>query len=131
MDGMSFDIEASVGIALYPDDASGFEVLLQHADVAMYLAKERRSGVERYVADSDRNSPARLALLGDLRRGLDRGELELHYQPKIYLADQRTAGMEALVRWQHPVRGLMSPEEFIPLIEQSYLMRELTARVID
>jgi diguanylate cyclase (GGDEF)-like protein len=131
MDGMSFDIEASVGIALYPDDASGFEVLLQHADVAMYLAKERRSGVERYVADSDRNSPARLALLGDLRRGLDRGELELHFQPKIFLADRRTAGMEALVRWQHPVRGLMGPEEFIPLIEQSYLMRELTARVID
>ncbi|HEY5019200.1 MAG TPA: EAL domain-containing protein [Streptosporangiaceae bacterium] len=131
MDGMSFDIEASVGIALYPDDASGFEVLLQHADVAMYLAKERRSGVERYVADSDRNSPARLALLGDLRRGLDRGELELHFQPKVFLADRSTAGMEALVRWQHPARGLMAPEEFIPLIEQSYLMRELTARVID
>jgi diguanylate cyclase (GGDEF)-like protein len=131
MDGMSFDIEASVGIALYPDDASGFEVLMQHADVAMYLAKERRTGVERYVADSDRNSPARLALLGDLRRGLDRGELELHYQPKVFLPDRRTAGLEALVRWQHPVRGLMSPDEFIPLIEQSYLMRELTARVID
>jgi diguanylate cyclase (GGDEF)-like protein len=131
MDGMSFDIEASVGIALYPDDATGFEVLLQRADVAMYLAKERHSGVERYVADSDRNSPARLALLGDLRRGMDRGELELHFQPKVFLADRRTAGMEALVRWQHPVRGLMGPEEFIPLIEQSYLMRELTARVID
>ena len=131
MDGMAFDIEASVGIALYPGDATGFELLLQHADVAMYLAKERRSGVERYVANSDRNSPARLALLGDLRRGLDRGELALHYQPKVYLADQRTAGMEALVRWQHPVRGLMSPDEFIPLIEQSYLMRELTACVID
>ena len=92
MDGMSFDIEASVGIALYPDDSTGFEVLLQHADVAMYLAKERRSGVERYVADSDRNSPARLALLGDLRRGLDRDELELHFQPKVFLADRRTGG---------------------------------------
>ncbi len=131
IDGMSFDIEASVGIALFPDDASGFELLLQHADVAMYLAKERRSGVERYVADSDRNSPARLALLGDLRRGLDRGELELYYQPKIYLADRTMAGMEALVRWQHPVRGLMEPDDFIPLVEQSYLMRELTARVMD
>ena len=131
IDGMSFDIEASVGIALFPGDASGFELLLQHADVAMYLAKERRSGVERYVADSDRNSPARLALLGDLRRGLDRDELELHYQPKIYLADRAMAGMEALVRWQHPVRGLMEPHDFIPLVEQSYLMRELTARVMD
>ncbi len=99
---------------------------MQHADVAMYLAKERRSGVERYVADSDRNSPARLALLGDLRRGMDRGELELHYQPKVLLETGRTVGMEALVRWQHPVRGLIAPEEFIPLVEQSDLMRELT-----
>ncbi|HBW17900.1 MAG TPA: GGDEF-domain containing protein, partial [Actinobacteria bacterium] len=131
LEGMSFDIEASVGIALYPDDATSFEQLMQHADVAMYLAKERRSGVERYVADSDRNSPARLALLGDLRRGLDRGELELHFQPKVLLGERLTAGMEALVRWQHPVRGMMTPGEFIPLVEQSYLMRELTARVID
>jgi diguanylate cyclase (GGDEF)-like protein len=131
LEGMSFDIEASVGIALYPDDASGFEVLMQHADVAMYLAKERRSGVERYVADSDRNSPARLALLGDLRRSLDRGELVLHFQPKVLLRDRQTAGMEALVRWQHPVRGLMTPDEFIPLVEQSYLMRDLTCQVVE
>jgi diguanylate cyclase (GGDEF)-like protein len=131
MEGMSFEIEASVGIALYPDDATGFELLMQHADVAMYLAKERRSGVERYVAHSDRNSPARLALLGDLRRGMDRDELELHYQPKVVLETGRTAGMEALVRWQHPVRGLMTPEEFVPLVEQSYLMRDLTFQVVD
>jgi len=131
LEGMSFDIEASVGIALYPDDATGPETLMQHADVAMYLAKERRSGVERYVADSDRNSPARLALLGDLRRGIDSGELELCFQPKVALESGRTAGMEALVRWQHPVRGLMTPEEFIPLVEQSYLMRDLTFQVVD
>jgi len=131
LEGMSIEIEASVGLSLYPDDATGFELLMQHADVAMYLAKERRTGVERYVADSDRNSPARLALLGDLRRGIDRGELELQYQPKVYLADRRTAGMEALVRWRHPVRGTMRPDEFIPLVEHSYLMHELTARVVD
>jgi diguanylate cyclase (GGDEF)-like protein len=131
LEGMSFDIEASVGIALFPDDASGFELLMQHADVAMYLAKERRSGVERYVSDSDRNSPARLALLGDLRRGLDRGQLVLHFQPKVLLRDKQTAGMEALVRWQHPVRGLMTPDEFIPLVEQSYLMRDLTIQVVE
>ncbi len=131
MEGMSFGIEASVGIAIYPDDSARFEVLMQHADVAMYLAKERRSGVERYVADSDRNSPARLALLGDLRRGLDAGELELHFQPKIQLDTGRATGMEALVRWHHPVRGMMSPAEFIPLAEQSYLMRDLTSQVVD
>jgi diguanylate cyclase (GGDEF)-like protein len=136
MEGMSFGIEASVGIALYPDDATGFEMLMQRADVAMYLAKERRSGVERYVADSDSNSPARLALLGDLRRGLDHGELELLFQPKMLLDGGRldggrTAGMEALVRWHHPVRGLLSPAEFIPLAEQSYLIRDLTFGVVD
>lgn len=131
MEGMSFGIEASVGIALYPDDATRFEVLMQRADVAMYLAKERRSGVERYVADSDSNSPARLALLGDLRRGLDNGELELHYQPKMLLDGGRTAGLEALVRWHHPDRGLLTPAQFVPLAEQSYLIRDLTFGVVD
>jgi diguanylate cyclase (GGDEF)-like protein len=131
LEGMSFVIEVSIGIAMYPDDATGGELLMQRADVAMYLAKQRRSGVERYVAELDRNSPSRLALFGDLRRALDRGELELHYQPKVYLADRRVAGMEALVRWQHPERGIISPSEFIPQVQQSYLMREVTAFVID
>ena len=131
LDDMSFEIEASVGVALAPDDATGFEGLMQRADVAMYLAKERRSGVERYVAHSDRNSPARLALLSELRRGLDRRELELHFQPKIALADRQTIGMEALVRWRHPARGLLTPEAFIPLLEHSFLMRDLTRQVVD
>ena len=131
LEGMSFVIEVSIGIAMFPDDATADEVLMQRADVAMYLAKQRRSGVERYVADLDRNSPARLALFGELRRGLDRGELELHYQPKVYLADQRAAGVEALVRWRHPVRGMLTPADFIPVVQQSYLMREVTAFVIE
>jgi len=131
LEGMSFVIEVSIGIAMYPDDATGGELLMQRADVAMYLAKQRRSGVERYVAALDRNSPSRLALFGDLRRALDRGELELHYQPKVYLADRRVAGMEALVRWQHPERGIIAPAEFIPQVQQSYLMREVTGFVID
>ena len=130
LEGMSFEIEASVGIALYPDDGLTVEVLLQRADVAMYLAKERRTGVETYVARADRYSPARLSLLGDLRRGIDRGEFELHYQPKVFLATGQAAGMEALLRWRHPDRGLLGPAEFIPLAEQSYLMRELTAHVV-
>ena len=131
LEGMSFVIEVSIGIAMFPDDATADEMLMQHADMAMYLAKQRRSGVERYVADLDRNSPARLALFGELRRGLDRGELELHYQPKVYLADQRAAGVEALVRWRHPVRGMLTPQDFIPVVQQSYLMREVTAFVIE
>jgi EAL domain-containing protein (putative c-di-GMP-specific phosphodiesterase class I) len=97
----------------------------------MYLAKERRSGVERYVAHCDRNSPARLTLLSDLRGGLDRREFELHFQPKVTLADRQTIGMEALVRWQHPARGLLAPERFLPLLEHSYLMPDLTRHVVD
>ncbi len=131
LEGMSFVIEVSIGIAMFPDDATADETLVQHADLAMYLAKQRRSGVERYVADLDRNSPARLALFGDMRRGLDSGELELHYQPKVYLADGRPAGVEALVRWRHPRRGVLSPRDFIPVVQQSYLMREVTAFVIE
>ncbi len=131
LEGMQFVIEVSIGIAMFPDDATADETLVQHADLAMYLAKQRRSGVERYVADLDRNSPARLALFGEMRRGLDRDELELHYQPKVYLADGRLAGLEALVRWRHPVRGVLTPADFIPVVQQSYLMREVTAFVIE
>jgi diguanylate cyclase (GGDEF)-like protein len=131
LEGMSFEIEASVGIALYPRDATAVDGLLQRADVAMYLAKERHSGVEAYVARSDHHSSARLSLLGELRRGIDQGEFELYYQPKVFLADGQTAGFEALVRWRHPTRGLLTPQAFIPLVAQSFLMRDLTAHVLE
>jgi diguanylate cyclase (GGDEF)-like protein len=131
LDGMSFDIEASVGIALFPDHAPDFELLLQRADVAMYVAKEGRRGVEIYSPAIDRNSPDRLSLLGELRRGIDRGELLLYFQPKVMLADRRTVGMEALLRWQHPRRGLLTAEEFLPLAEQSYLMRTISDLVVE
>ncbi|GII92605.1 putative bifunctional diguanylate cyclase/phosphodiesterase [Sinosporangium siamense] len=131
LEGMTFDVDASVGIALYPDHAPDFELLLQRADVAMYLAKESRSGVEEYLPAKDRNSPDRLNLLGDLRRAVDNNELCLHYQPKMDLVGGQVRGMEALLRWNHPVRGPIAPAEFIPLAEQSYLMRQLTEFVID
>ena len=131
MEGMSFSIEASIGIALHPDHAPDFELLLQRADVAMYLAKERKTGVEEYVPDQDRNSPARLRLLGELRRAPDAGQLELHFQPKIALADGRTAGVEALLRWRHPAQGMIQPDDFIPMAERSLLMRDLTRWVVE
>jgi diguanylate cyclase (GGDEF)-like protein len=131
LEGMSFDLDGSVGIALYPDHAPDFELLLQRADVAMYLAKEGRTGVELYQPDKDRNSPERLNLLGDLRRAIDNRELRLHYQPKVSLAGGTVAGVEALLRWRHPVLGAIPPSEFVPLAEQSYLMRQLTEYVID
>ncbi|GAA4127842.1 putative bifunctional diguanylate cyclase/phosphodiesterase [Actinomadura keratinilytica] len=131
LDGMSFDLEGSVGIALFPDHAPDFELLLQRADVAMYHAKEGRSGVEVYSPDKDRNSPARLSMLGDLRRAIDRGELELFYQPKVSLHDGQLVGMEALVRWRHPDKGVLEPEHFLPIAEQTYLMRSITHYVVD
>ncbi|KAB2342401.1 putative bifunctional diguanylate cyclase/phosphodiesterase [Actinomadura rudentiformis] len=131
LDGLSFDLEASVGIALFPDHAPDFELLLQRADVAMYNAKENRTGVEVYSPDKDRNSPARLGMLGDLRGAIDRGELELYYQPKISLHDGQLVGMEALIRWRHPEQGLLEPDDFLPIAEQTYLMRAITHYVVN
>jgi diguanylate cyclase (GGDEF)-like protein len=131
LEGTSFDLEASVGIALFPDHAPDFEMLLQRADVAMYVAKESRNGVEVYSADKDRNSPERLTMLGDLRRAIDREELELHFQPKIALADGHLVGMEGLLRWRHPERGLIGPADFLCMAEQTYLMRAITHYVVD
>jgi diguanylate cyclase (GGDEF)-like protein len=131
LEGTSFDLEASVGIALFPDHAPDFEMLLQRADVAMYVAKESRNGVEVYSADKDRNSPERLTMLGDLRRAVDREELELFFQPKISLADGHLAGMEGLLRWRHPERGLIGPGDFLGMAEQTYLMRAITHYVVD
>ncbi|GAA3750668.1 diguanylate cyclase (GGDEF)-like protein [Spinactinospora alkalitolerans] len=131
LDGMDFDLEASVGIALYPNHAPDFELLMQRADVAMYVAKERRTGVELYAPHKDRNSTARLSLFSELRRALIENELEMFYQPKVSLNEHRAVGLEALVRWRHPQRGILPPEEFVPLVEQSYLMRSFTHEVIE
>ncbi|MEV5706529.1 EAL domain-containing protein [Actinoallomurus sp. NPDC052274] len=131
LDGMSFDLEASVGIALHPDHAPDFELLLQRADVAMYVAKENRTGVEIYSPDRDRNSPERLGRQGQLRRAIDRRELELFFQPKLFLGNGRPVGMEALLRWRHPQKGLLTPEQFLPIAEQTYLMRGITDFVVD
>ncbi|WP_017559740.1 putative bifunctional diguanylate cyclase/phosphodiesterase [Nocardiopsis baichengensis] len=131
LDGMDFDLEASVGIALYPNHAPDFELLMQRADVAMYVAKEQRTGVELYAPHKDRNSTARLSLFGELRRALVEKELEMFYQPTVDLAGRRPVGLEALVRWRHPRRGVLEPHEFVPLIEQSYLMRGFTHEVLE
>jgi diguanylate cyclase (GGDEF)-like protein len=131
LEGITLDLEVSVGVALYPDHAEDFESLLQRADVAMYLAKKSRSVVARYEAGRDRNTPDRLALLGDLRRALEAGEVELHYQPKVAFATGQVVGFEGLVRWQHATRGAVNPEEFVELAEQTGLMPKLTEYVVD
>jgi diguanylate cyclase (GGDEF)-like protein len=129
-EGVLLELEASVGIALHPDHGHDVQQLQRSADVAMYLAKEERSGVEVYSAEKDRHSTSRLGLLGALRQGIDAGQLELHYQPKVALGSGRVVGVEALVRWRHPHRGLVLPDEFVPLAEHSGLMHRLTAYVV-
>ncbi|MCW2524359.1 MAG: GGDEF-domain containing protein [Frankiales bacterium] len=130
-DGMLFDIEASIGIAMHPEQGHEPDDLMRLADVAMYDAKETRTGIATYAAARDRHSADRLGLLGELRQALDDGDIELHYQPKVAMRDSSLMGMEALIRWEHPQRGYISPDEFIPLAERSGIMPLLTERVIE
>ncbi len=127
---VALDLEASIGIALYPGHASDADALMQRADVAMYHAKETRSGIELYDTEHDPHSTQRLSLFGQLRRAIEDGELVLHYQPKVDLGTGQVAGVEALVRWEHPERGLLYPDTFVPLAEQTGLMKSLTAYVL-
>ncbi|MFD7637531.1 putative bifunctional diguanylate cyclase/phosphodiesterase, partial [Streptomyces sp. NPDC059873] len=130
LDGLTLVLEASAGVAVYPDHAVDAEGLLRRADVAMYQAKRDRTGVEVYESKRDSNTPDRLGLLGDLRRALDAGEVELHYQPKVRF-DGQVAGLEALVRWVHPERGRVPPDDFIAIAESSGLMPHLTEYVLE
>jgi diguanylate cyclase (GGDEF)-like protein len=127
---VQLDVRASIGVALAPTDGTTIDELLQHADVAMYHAKRVRSGVERYDASTDTNSTDRLAMLGMLRDAMTEGQLRLYYQPVIRAADRSLVGFEALIRWEHPTRGLMYPADFIPLVERTSLVHALTRWVL-
>ncbi|CAN5784695.1 hypothetical protein BH24ACT3_BH24ACT3_09880 [soil metagenome] len=131
IDELSLQTNASIGIALYPEHATDTDTLIQRADVAMYMAKRSGAGHAMYAAELDRSSVRRLTLLGELRRALDFDELVLHYQPTISLRTGRVVRAEALVRWHHPVHGLMPPAEFIELAEVSGLIQPLTRWVIE
>jgi len=131
LDGLVLHVDTSVGYAALPEHAADITSLLQRADVAMYTAKSMRAGPEVYTPAGDLNSPNRLVLLGDLRRALDdNDQLCMYYQPKVDLATGRVCGLEALLRWRHPLRGLVPPGEFIPLAEQTGLVASLTQRVL-
>lgn len=130
LDGLTLVLEASAGLAVFPEHALDAEGLLRRADVAMYQAKRDRTGVEVYESKRDSNTPDRLGLLGDLRRALDAGDVELHYQPKVSF-DGQVSGLEALVRWVHPDRGRVPPDEFIAIAESSGLMPHLTEYVLE
>ena len=113
-----------------PDDGVEVDDLLQYADVAMYMAKSQHAGVLRYDAAQDHYDAANLGLIAALRHAIDDGELLLHYQPKTTTSDGRVEAVEALVRWQHPELGLLYPDRFIPLVEQTDLIDKLTRWVL-
>jgi diguanylate cyclase (GGDEF)-like protein len=128
--GLTVDLGASIGAAAFPIDCANEEDLLRHADVAMYVAKRGGFGVRRYTPGSDAADPSALSVLSELRRGIDRGELVLFYQPKVEANSLRMSGVEALVRWQHPDRGLLPPGMFLPVIEPTEFIEELTEAVL-
>ncbi|HET6547237.1 MAG TPA: EAL domain-containing protein [Solirubrobacter sp.] len=131
IEGLEVVMDASVGAALHPEHGSDADALLQRADVAMYQAKDARTGFQSYDPARDRHSRERLSLIAELRRALERDELILHYQPKVDLQSGLVAGVEALLRWQHPVHGLRGPGAFLPHAEHTALMRPLTLHVLE
>lgn len=119
-------VTCSGGVCLYPDDEDDIEVMMQKADIAMYHAKAQgRNNIRFYTDSMDQNASRRFTITNSLRRGLDRGEFKLYYQPKLDVATDRIVATEALIRWQHPELGLLSPTEFIQLAEENGLIVEL------
>jgi diguanylate cyclase (GGDEF)-like protein len=131
IEGLLLEVEASIGVTLHPADGDDAETLIRRADVAMYVSKELHTPTELYSLERDRNSPGRLQLGGELRRALQTGELVVHYQLQANAAGGEPVGAEALVRWEHPERGLLPPSDFVPLAEQTGLIRPLTLYVLD
>jgi diguanylate cyclase (GGDEF)-like protein len=130
LDDLTLDVEASIGLALYPDHGNDPDELLQRADIAMYAAKDTHAEFVLFDAKLDQHSPRRLALLGELRRAIEDGQLVLHYQPIVDTHTDKVLSVEALVRWQHPERGLLPPADFIPLAERTGLITPLTHYVL-
>lgn len=125
------DLSAGIGIACWPAHAQEADALLSRAEVAMYAAKARTAGAQVYDPATDSGSARNLSLLSELRHALEHGELRLYLQPKVQLATGRANAAEALVRWQHPVRGLLPPLHFIPFAEQTGFIRRITLWVLE
>ena len=131
LSGQTVDISAGIGIACWPHDGDGPDLLLNRAEIAMHAAKSRATEAMRYDASLDSSSTQTLSLLTDLRHAMERDELRLYLQPKIDVAGGKVVAAEALVRWQHPERGLVPPMEFIPFAEQTGFIRHITLWMIE
>ena len=123
--------EASIGIAVSPENGTDIDTLLRRADVAMYQAKATHSAWSRYDEEHDHHSPAKLALMGDLRSAIDNGEIVVWYQPSLDLRTGHVASVEALVRWEHPRLGMLPPGAFLEMAEHTSLIKPLTRRVLE
>jgi diguanylate cyclase (GGDEF)-like protein len=128
--GLAVETRASIGIALFPEQGHNLSDLLRRADMAMYKAKATRVGTHVYSSEDDSHGDARMRTLQELRVAITQDQLRIHYQPKVSLASGAVTGVEALVRWEHPERGLLLPEDFLDLVEESGLMHELTRMVL-
>ncbi|WP_170323418.1 putative bifunctional diguanylate cyclase/phosphodiesterase [Cryptosporangium phraense] len=131
VEGVMVDVSGSVGISRYPTPSGSAGELLQHADIAMYLAKRGGLGIAFYRPDDDRHTSERLTVVAELREAVERGDLTVHYQPIVRRSTHEVRGVEALVRWPHPSRGLLTPEEFVPIAEENDLIPALTDLVLD
>lgn len=125
------DVGTSIGVAHYPSHGEDASTILRNADIAMYVAKRNKSGFAVFDSDYDTHQQRHLSLLGELRQAVDRGELRVYYQPKVTLATARVGAVEALIRWQHPTRGLVPPAEFIPFAEHTGYIKVITRWVLE
>ena len=128
--GQTMDVAASIGIARFPEHGEDADALLRAADVAMYEAKRTKTRYAVYSSSHDERRKEFLTMLGELRHAVEAGELELHFQPKMSLADERATSVEALVRWRHPKKGMVPPGDFIPFAEQTGYIGEITRWVL-
>jgi diguanylate cyclase (GGDEF)-like protein len=129
--GIEVHVDASVGVARFPEHGADPHTLLQHAEAATYEAKGLHVRVAEYDPESDSADADRLTLIGELRRAIQNDELRLHFQPKFDLLTEKMTGVEALVRWAHPERGMLAPVTFVPLAEHTALIRPLTLWVLE
>jgi diguanylate cyclase (GGDEF)-like protein/PAS domain S-box-containing protein len=121
----------SIGIAIYPDDGDNIETLIKHADIAMYHAKDHgRNDYKFFTQDLHKSFTGRLAIENEMRHALEKKEFEIFYQPQVAVESQRIRGMEALIRWNHPTRGMVTPNDFIPIAEESGLIAPISEWVL-
>jgi len=130
VEGLTLDVQVSIGAVIFPDHGDDVDVLIQRVDVAMYVAKQESRNVVLYSPKMDQHSPYRLTLIGELRKAIENDDLVLHYQPKVDCKTGNVLGVESLIRWNHKTHGMVPPDEFIPIAERTGLIKQLSRWVL-